>query len=274
MAELQPSKLAMRVRFSSPAPPKGLVRGHSCDAVMRPSRGNVAWAITWAISSEVTDGPLSSSFFRCVLATMCALSPRVFMTSDTARQPDAPSVLAAGRYASGIGVTVDGLQRARGRTGPAGQGEHSTSRGPIEPRGLLRWGVGTRWCRPRGLGSDRGGTPERVPTEPSPLAHAAGNRLRIGVTQGPDVVLQDKHLQSAGAALEWLWSWAGWKILCRAADDGDGHALDHARGGWSTCRQRARNGSWENQSWHTSWRNHRPYRIRPARGSALPPTCG
>jgi hypothetical protein len=24
---------------------------------------------------ELTDGPLSASFFRCVLATMCALSP-------------------------------------------------------------------------------------------------------------------------------------------------------------------------------------------------------
>jgi hypothetical protein len=44
---------------------------------------------------ELGDGPLSPSFFRCVLATMCALSPRVSMTSDTAFSRHIPARLSS-----------------------------------------------------------------------------------------------------------------------------------------------------------------------------------
>jgi hypothetical protein len=52
------------------ARPKSLRR-----AVMRARRGQYSWAIPWAISSGAHRRSLSPSFFRGVLATMCALSP-------------------------------------------------------------------------------------------------------------------------------------------------------------------------------------------------------
>ena len=56
---------------------KGLVGEHFCAAVIRPSQGNTLGAIAWPTSSGGHQQTPELQLFRCVQATMCALSPRV-----------------------------------------------------------------------------------------------------------------------------------------------------------------------------------------------------